>query len=302
MLRVVSSGVMSLGPYTIWSHSSTETLHSSSDTPTPAQLAPAGVLAVAGAGGDQWGVESGRSAAAGLHVPRLPEEPFEQGGLGLGCLFARFSASPLAGIEITRSQEAAHDDAEAGGGVGGSRSVASAALPAQLLALLCSDAAALPARVSAARMLQTAAADVETCRELVASGGVAALLMLLRHTLLYHTPPAAAGAAGAAVAGAGAAAAKGAQPREQELKRELCELLTQMLQTSRTETLASCRPCEAASAVAIAMKQWPEDEALQLAACATLAQLATDERGGACVIVEHNGLALLFDALIRLAL
>ena len=50
------------------------------------------------------------------------------------------------------------------------------------------------------------------------------------------------------------------------------------------------------------MKQWPKDEALQLAVCATLAQLATDERGGTCVIVEHNGLALLFDALIRLAL
>jgi len=214
-------------------------------------------------------------------------------------LFERFSARPLAGIEISRSEEDAHD-AEAGGGVGGSRSVASAALPSQLLALLCSDAAALPTRVSAARMLQTAAADVETCRELVASGGVAVLLTLLRHTLLHHTPPAAAGA-GAAVAAAAAAAPKGA-PREQELKRELCELLTQMLQTSRTETLASCRPCEAASAVAHAMKQWPEDEALQLAACATLAQLATDERGGACVIVEHNGLALLFDALIRLAL
>ena len=157
------------------------------------------MLAVAGDGGDQWGVESGRRAAAGLHVPRLPEEPFEQGGLGLGCLFAR----------------------------------------------------ALPDRVSAARILQTAAADVETCRELVANGGVAALLTLLLHTLLHHTPPAphrhsSATAVAAAVAGAATAAPKGVQPREQELKRELCELLTQMLQTSRTETLASCRPCESA--------------------------------------------------------
>jgi hypothetical protein len=201
MLRVVSSGVMSLGPYTIWSHSSTEIPHSSSDTHTPAELAPAGVLAVADAGGDQWGVESGRRAAAGLHVPRLPEETFDQGGLGLGCLFARFSASPLAGIEISRSQEAAHD----GGGVDGSRSVANAVLPAQLLALLYSDAAALPARVSAVRMLQTDVTDVETCCDLVASGGVAALLTLLRHTLLHHTPPPAA---------AGAGAPKGAQPRE----------------------------------------------------------------------------------------